>query len=118
MPTGAPAAESSWLLGVDLPRVARACHAVEAIGYAADVGRLRLDLEAYRAAVGGEVELGVALRPSPPDCDGPENLVEKLSLARSLGIARADFYHYGLVRLGALDWIRAAVEAPVDAGAA
>ena len=32
-------------------------------------------------------------------------------LARELGVTRVDFYHYGFVHLGALDWIRAAIEA-------
>lgn len=114
-PDGAAAAEISWRLGVDVARVARSCHGLEAIGYTAEVERLRLDLEAYRAAAGSDVSLGVALRPSPPDCEDARNLVEKLSLVRSLGVARADFYHYGFVRLGALDWVRAAVDAPVEA---
>ena len=51
------------------------------------------------------------MRPSPPDCVAPENLAAKVRLARELGVTRVDFYHYGFVRLGALDWIRAAIEA-------
>ena len=39
------------------------------------------------------------------------NLAAKVRLARELGVARVDFYHYGFLRLGALDWIRAAIEA-------
>ena len=60
---------SRWRLGVDLrrarsglPRRSR-CSA-----YAADVDRVRLDLEAYRGAL-GDCPVAVALRPSPPDCD-------------------------------------------------
>ena len=53
----------------------------------------------------------MALRPSPPDCESPENLAAKVALARELGCARVDFYHYGFVRLDALDMIRAALEA-------
>ena len=53
----------------------------------------------------------LALRPSPPDCETPENLAAKLALARELDIARVDFYHYGFVRLEALDWIRTAIGA-------
>ncbi len=59
----------------------------------------------------GDCPLAVALRPSPPDCVEPENLAAKVRLARELGVTRVDFYHYGFVRLGALDWIRAAIEA-------
>ena len=109
-PTGAPAVESAWRMGVDLERLQRACGEIEVLGYAADVDRLRLDLEAYRQRL-GDCPLALALRPSPPDCETPENLAAKVRLARDSGAVRVDFYHYGFVRLDALDWIRAAVEA-------
>jgi len=107
-PIGDPAPAVSWQLGVDVAAVARVCEGVEAIGYAHDPERLRLDLEAYRALAGGAA-LSVVLRPVQPDCDSPENLRQKFRLAGELGLARTDFYHYGLMRLDALDWIREAV---------
>ncbi len=110
-PTGGPAVEISWRLGIDVAKVARSCHGFEAVGYAAEPERLRLDIDAYRAIVGQECALGVCVRPSPPDCDDAANLAEKTSVARSLGVTRMDFYHYGFLRLGALDWIRAALDA-------
>jgi hypothetical protein len=116
-PSGGPAAEISWRVGVDLDRLGRACDEVAVAGYAADPERLRLDLETYREHI-GDCPLAVALRPSPPDCDTPENLAAKVRLARDLGVARVDFYHYGLVRLQALDWIRAALEASAGGRAA
>ena len=109
-PSGAPAADISWRFGIDLAQLARACPEVEVAGYAADVDRLRLDLEAYRQAL-GDCAVSLALRPSPPDCEAPENLAEKVRLARDRGVARVDFYHYGLNRLDALDWIRSALQA-------
>lgn len=109
-PTGAPAADTAWRMGVDLAGLQRAGAEVEVLGYAADVDRLRFDLEAYRGAL-GDCPLAVAMRPSPPDCVEPENLAAKVRLARELGVTRVDFYHYGFVHLGALDWIRAAIEA-------
>ncbi len=51
----------------------------------------------------------VIFRPSTPDCDSAENLRAKVDLARERGLRRVDFYHYGLMRLDALDWIRAAL---------
>jgi hypothetical protein len=108
-PVGAPAASISWQLGVDPAAVARACDEVEAIGYAADPERVRLDLEAYRAS--GCSALSVALRPMLPDCDSSDNLRQKISVARELGLGRVDFYHYGFMRLEALDWIREALAA-------
>ena len=109
-PTGDAAPSIAWQLGVDLPAVAGACGSIEAIGYAADPERLRFDLEAYRAMAGDGAK-SVVLRPMPPDCDSADNLREKVELARELGLARVDFYHYGLMPLGALDRIRAAVTA-------
>lgn len=108
-PSGAPAAEISWRLGVDLAGLGRACPELEVLGYAADVERLRLDLETYASRLGGG-PVSVALRPSPPDCESQENLAAKVQLARALGAVRIDFYHYGFVRLEALDWIRSALD--------
>ena len=109
-PTGGPAAEISWRLGIDVGQVARSCHGYEAVGYAAEPDRLRLDIEAYRAVIGEACALGVCVRPSPPDCEDAANLAEKVALARSLGVTRMDFYHYGFLRLSALDWIGAALD--------
>ena len=56
----------------------------------------------------GATPLSVILRPAPPDCDSPQNLGEKLRLASELELERVAFYHYGLMRLDALDLIREA----------
>jgi hypothetical protein len=109
-PSGDPAPSIAWQLGVDLPSIAAVCGSVEAIGYADDPRRLGLDLEAYRSLIGDGV-LNVVVRPMPPDCDSDQNLRAKLDLVRELGLARVDFYHYGLMRLDALDRIRAATSA-------
>jgi hypothetical protein len=109
-PSGEAAPAIAWQLGIDLPAVATGCGRLEAIGYASDPDRLRFDLEAYRAVV-RDGALGVVLRPVPPDTDSTENLRAKVDLARELGLTRVDFYHYGLMPLGALDRIRAAVSA-------
>ena len=103
-PTGAPAPSIAWQLGVDVAAVAAACDGIDAIGYAADPERIRGDLDAY-----GEAAVSVIFRPSTPDCDSAENLRAKLELARERRLRRADFYHYGLMRLDALDRIRAAL---------
>jgi hypothetical protein len=106
-PEGEAAAAIAWRLGVDLPALAGTCDGLEAIGYAADPERLRFELEAYRALAD---EVAVVLRPMSPDCDSASNLREKVRLARELGLRRVDFYHYGLMRLDALDLIREALE--------
>jgi hypothetical protein len=109
-PTGDAAPSIAWKLGVDLAAIAEACGSVAAIGYAADPGRLRLDLEAYGAAA-DSASLSVALRPMAPDCDSAENLAAKLGVCRELGVERAHFYHYGFMRLETLDLVQAALAA-------
>lgn len=108
-PTGGPAPELSWQLGVDVGTVAAECDGIEAIAYAADPARLRLDLEAYGSLLPEGRRLSAIVRPMPPDCDSVENLREKVRLVRELGIARLSFYHYGFMRLDALDLIREAI---------
>jgi hypothetical protein len=79
------------------------------VGYTADPDRLRLDLETYRTVIGPDRELAVALRPSAPDSFSPEELRSKVAISREFDAARVDFYHYGFIRLSALDWIRGAL---------
>ncbi len=117
-PEGDPAPAIAWRLGVDLAAVAGACDGIEAIAYAADPERIRLDLEAYAALLPDGSTLAAALRPMPPDCDSPANLAAKLRLARDLGLERVDFYHYGLAPLAALDLIHAAIDARLTRAAA
>ncbi len=109
-PEGGPAAEVGWRFGIDLPALASFCPEVMVLGYAADVARVKLDLETYRGIL-ADATVSVALRPCPPDCETPENLTAKLTLARELGLTWAGIYHYGFLRLEALDLIRAALDA-------
>ena len=74
------------------------------MGYAADPERIRSDLDVY-----GDASVSVIYRPSTPDCDSEEAVRVKVALARDRGLKRVDFYHYGLMRLDALDWVRAAL---------
>jgi hypothetical protein len=105
-PTGAPAPSISWRLGIDLERLAQVADAVEVMAYATTAERVLVDLEAYVQALPRASRLGVILRPLRPDCDSAENLRSKVEVASSLGFDRVDFYHYGLTRLDALDWIK------------
>jgi hypothetical protein len=108
-PVGAPAPSTAWKLGVNWMDLTEACDEVEACAYAVRCDRVEQDLRAYRDVLGVGADLAVALRPVPPDCDSAENLGEKLRIAQALGARRADFYHYGLAPLSALDLIREAI---------
>jgi hypothetical protein len=110
-PTGPPAPTISWQLGIDLEQLAMVADGVEVMAYASTAERVLIDLEAYVQALPGFPKLGVILRPLRPDCDGAENLRSKVEVAASLAFDRVDFYHYGLTRLDALDWIKFALPA-------
>lgn len=99
-PTGDPSPTIAWQLGVDVNAVAAVCDGLQAMGYAADPAWVARDLDTY-----GETAVSVIFRPSTPDCDSAEDLRAKVELARERGLRRVDFYHYGLMRLDALDWI-------------
>jgi hypothetical protein len=109
-PEGDPSAAIGWRLGIDLPALAGACPEVQVLAYAADVERVRLDLDAYRRAL-GDAKVSAVFRPIPPDCETAENLAAKLALAGDLGLEWAGIYHYGFLRLETLDLVRAAFEA-------
>ena len=108
-PEGEPAPTIGWQMGIDVSDLAAVCDAVEALGYAVDPGRVGSDLAACRTMIGDPASIGLLLRPMPPDNRDAENLAAKLALARDLGLARIDFYHYGFCRLSALDRIRQAL---------
>jgi hypothetical protein len=108
-PEGEAAPALGWQMGIDHAALVGVCDTVSATGYAADPGRLNLDLEAYQALIPDASRLGLVLRPMPPDCRSAENLAAKVALARERGLERLDFYHYGFCRLDALDWIHQAL---------
>ena len=114
-PTGAPSPTVAWQLGLDLARLAGSADDVEILAYAADPAWIAGDIEAYRAILGNGPEIIAAMRPTAPDSTTAENLRTKIELAASAGIKRVDFYHYGLMRLDALDRIREALhpEGPI-----
>ena len=105
-PSGPPAPSIAWQVGLDVEGVSRVCAGIEAIGYAADPERVRGDLAAY-----GDAAVSVIYRPALPDSTTADNLRAKVDLARERGLGRVDFYHYGLMRLDALDLVREALSA-------
>ncbi len=108
-PTGDPAPASAWVFGADLAALGAVAD-IEAVAYAADPGRVQIDLETYRRMLSADSELTAALRPMKPDCDSVENLASKIRSAAELGVSRIDFYHYGFMPLVILDRIHQALE--------
>lgn len=100
---------SARKLGIDPAAVAAVADEFCVLGYTDTPGRLEALLERYRQLVGADRRLALGLRPLSPDCRGAENLREKLGLARRAQVQGVDFYHYAMMPLPRLDWIRNAL---------
>ena len=101
-PTGGPAPEIAWQLGVDVDAAP-----APATGSRPSATRPTPSASAAISTRTATPPLG-HLPAGPPTATRP-NLREKVALARARGLRRVDFYHYGLMRLDALDWIHAAL---------
>lgn len=95
--------------GFDLRRLGSMVDRLSITAYFGDIERYRTELEGYVQELGDARRLEVILRPAPPDSAGPAELRERVRIARDVGVEHLAFYHYGMLRLEALDWIRIAL---------
>ena len=97
---------ASRRLGIDPAAVARVSNQYGVLGYQDSPERLAAVLARYRAALGDDARLTLALRPLLPDCLDADNLAQKIRLAQAAGVEALAFYHYAMMPLNRLDWIR------------
>jgi hypothetical protein len=100
---------SSRKLGIDIRAVAAECDRVGALGYVDTPQRLARMLASYTAALGADSDFLVALRPLAPDCRSQDNLADKVAAVLDSPATSIDFYHYAMMPLNRLDWIRHAL---------
>lgn len=100
---------SSRKLGIDIRAIAAVCDEVGILGYVDTPQRLRKMLSAYMAALGEGSNFSVALRPLLPDCRSEDNFAEKVAAVRDTPARGVSFYHYAMMPLNRLDWIRHAL---------
>jgi len=103
-PTGAPAADHAWRIGVDPESIAREVDSYTILGYVREPQRLRDDVASYRAVLGA-TPLRVILRPGFPDADDAAHLRAHVAAARDGGADQVDFYNYGMYDQAVLDRI-------------
>jgi hypothetical protein len=101
---------SSRKLGIDPAAVAAACDELCVLGYVDSTERLQAHLASYRRVLGASANISVALRPLVPDCRDADNLAAKVAAVRSADAGGVHFYHYAMMPLNRLDWIRRALE--------
>ena len=100
---------SSRKLGIDLPAVAAVCDEVCVLGYVDSRERLQALLASYERALEPQAKLSVALRPLLPDCGDEDNFRAKVAAVLGSRAAGVGFYHYAMMPLNRLDWIRRAL---------
>lgn len=101
---------TSRKLGVDVKSVGSECDEMTVLGYVDTPGRLAAMLSSYTATLGGACDLSVALRPLVPDCRAEDNLAAKVAALNDSPASGVCFYHYAMMPLNRLDWIRHALE--------
>lgn len=97
---------ASRRLGIDPIAIAAVTDEVCVLGYQDTPERLAAVLARYREALGPQARLSVALRPLLPDCQDEANLRQKIRQAVQAGADGIEFYHYAMMPLNRLDWIR------------
>lgn len=97
---------SSHKLGIDVAAVADACDEMCLLGYVDTPERLQALLASYARALPAGTRRTVALRPLLPDCHTAENLAAKVAAVRASGAEGVAYYHYAMMPLARLDWIR------------
>jgi hypothetical protein len=96
-------------LGIDMSAVAAACDEVCALGYVDTRPRLEALLASYATTLPPQTRLSVMLRPLPPDCGDEESFNAKVAAVRASPAKDIGFYHYAMMPLNRLDWIRRAL---------
>lgn len=107
---------ASRKLGIDPAAAAAASDEYCVLGYLDTPERVAALLASYRRVLGPQARISMALRPLLPDCQTEDNLAAKLAAVRDAGVAGVDFYHYAMMPLNRLDWIRRSLAANAGAG--
>lgn len=98
--------DASRRLGIAPAAISALVDELCVLGYRDTPARLETMLARYREAMGPQARLSVTLRPLLPDCQDEANLAAKLRGAASAGVTAVEFYHYAMMPLNRLDWIR------------
>lgn len=107
----ATAPDRAWQDGIDFSGLAKVCDGLSVLAYTNNLQQITNDLNAYRQRLPEKYLLSVAMRPMLPDSKSADDVTQ---IARTIAAAMPDwieFYHYGMMRLASLDWIKQALAA-------
>ncbi len=97
-----------WIEGSDLAQLSTIAR-LEVPAYQRGLAAITADVLAVASAAGPDARVGYILRPSP-NLSSAEELAQAIAMIAGTGATGVSFYNYGHLRLGALDWIRSAVQ--------
>lgn len=97
------------LTGIDLAKIGRYSAAVDFAYYDAANAALDGQLAAVCAAIPPSCMTDLLLRPGFPDARSAEDIGDKLSIGRKIGLANFSFYNYGLLPAQAWEWMKQAI---------
>lgn len=103
--------KDGWQGGVDLEAVGRVCDGAILCCYDMKPADIADVIRNGREQLGPDKFLAVGLRVFYPEVSEPSILAERAKAAVDAGADGANFYNYGLIPAGRLDWIRAACAA-------
>jgi hypothetical protein len=96
------------MVSVDAAASAKTAGGLLALGYVKDGLSLREPLRALQL-LAGEAEITLGLQLGLPESGGKKEFLDKMAVAKEIGIKSFNFYNYGFVPLDNLKWIKEAV---------
>lgn len=96
-------------LGVNVREAASVSDELSILGYVDTPERLEKKITAYRDTVSPVTPFSVVLRPLIPDSEDADNFSAKVRVVKKSGAVALHIYHYALMPLRRLDWIRTAL---------
>ena len=108
---GSGLVEGAWKAGVDLAAWSHAAPALTVNAYGGSADAVRSTLEGFRRAAPATTHMVVGLNATHPTTHSEEDLRAQALAAADSAADELSFYHYGLLPLPRLGWIRRAVQA-------
>jgi len=95
-------------LGIDPVAISAECDEFSILGYVDTVEQLEAQLAYYKVLLDKHSKISVVLRPLVPDCHNENNFNARVAAVQKSGVSRIEFYHYAMMPLDRLSWIRRA----------
>jgi hypothetical protein len=98
-----------WLSGCDVKAATQVCDGAIICGYDMTPDQVEALLTQNATTVGPDRVLGTGFRLFYPEMSGATDIVTRVEAAAKAGAQSVNFYNYGLVPSGRLDWVRQAI---------